>query len=261
MRIPLLAGREFSDFDGPNSTPVAVINETMARSMFAGENPVGQRLILYGRPREIVGIVGSVRHHGFSRDARPEMILPYRQFQFGGMTLVVRSAMEPAIVAAAIRAQVRSLDSRQPVYRVRTMDQFLADSVAQPRFTTLLLAGFAAIALLLALVGVYGVTSYAVSQRGREIAVRLALGAQRSQVLLMVMLQSLRHAALGVLIGIAGAIVGTRFMAGLLFGVTATDPPTFLGAAAALLLTALAATYIPALRAARATPVATLRGE
>ena len=121
MRIPLLRGREFTEFDGPASTPVVIINETMARQMFPGEDPLGRRLLLYGRPREIVGLVGSVRHRGFSRDARPEMILPYRQFQLGGMTLVVRSSLDPSVLAAAVAREVHAIDPDLPVSRVRTM--------------------------------------------------------------------------------------------------------------------------------------------
>ena len=233
MRIPLLRGRAFNEFDRPNSTPVMIINDTMARQLFPGEDPLGQRIRLYGRSREIVGVVGSVRHGGFSRNARPEMILPYRQFQFefGGMTLAVRSGLERTALAASIAGAVHALDPQRPIHRVRTMNEFLTDSVAQPRFTALLLGGFAVVALALALVGVYGVTSYAVNQRAREIAVRMALGAQRHEVVRLVARQSVRYAVIGVLIGMVGAAAGTRFMAGLLFGVTATDPLTFIGAA------------------------------
>ena len=261
MRIPLLRGRAFNEFDGPNSPPVVIINDTLARQMFPGEDPLGRRILLYGRPREIVGVVGAVRHRGFVLEARPEMTVPYRQFQFGTMTLAVRSDLDRAALAAAITQAVQALDAQQPVYRMRMMDEFLADSVAQPRFTTLLLGGFAGLALVLALVGVYGVTAYAVNQRAREIAVRLALGAQRHEVVRLVARQSVGYAALGVFFGIVGAAAATRLMAGLLFGVTATDPLTFISAAGALGLTALAASYIPALQAARVAPATTLRAD
>jgi putative ABC transport system permease protein len=261
MKIPLLRGREFTEFDSPTTTSVVVINETMARQMFPGEDPLGRRLLLYGRPREIVGLVGSVRHHGFSRDARPEMILPYRQFQLGGMTLVVRSSLEPSALAAAITKQVHAIDPDLPVFRVRTMQDLFADSVAQPRFTTLLLAGFACLAMTLALVGVYGVMSYTVSQRTQEIGVRMALGAGRSDVVWMVVRHGMLLAVVGIAVGLGVAAAGTRLMAGLLFGVTATDPVTFIAAAAALAVASLTATYIPALRAARVAPVTALRSE
>jgi putative ABC transport system permease protein len=261
LRIPLLSGREFNDFDGPNSTSVVIINDTLARQMFAQESPLGQRLMLYGRPREIVGVIGSVRHHGFSREPRPEMILPFRQFQSVGMTLVVRSRLERTALAAAVAGAVHALDSQQPVYRVRAMSELLADSTAQPRLTTMLLGGFAVLALVLALVGVYGVTSYAVSQRAREIAVRLALGAQRREVVRQVVRHGLGFVAIGVVIGLAGAAAGTRLMTGLLFGTTATDPLTFVAAAVAVVIVAVAATCAPAWRAARIAPIILLRSE
>jgi putative ABC transport system permease protein len=261
MQIPLIKGRAFTEFDGPDSTPVALINQTMAEEMFAGENAVGQRLMLYGRAREIVGVVGSVRHHGFTREPRPEMILPYRQFQSFATTLVVRSALDESAVAAAVRRAVQSIDPQQPVYRVRAMEGLLADSVAQPRFTALLLGGFAALALILAVVGVYGVMSYIVGQRAREIAVRMALGARRREVIGMVVRQGAILAAIGVALGSAGALAGARLMSGLLFGLTAADPATFVSAAVLVTAAALAASALPALRAARTTPVTVLRAE
>jgi putative ABC transport system permease protein len=261
MRIPLIGGREFTEFDGPGTTPVAIINDTLARQIFAGTNPIGQRLLLYGRPREIVGVVGSVRHYGFTRDPRPEMVLPYRQFQFTGMTLVVRGEIEQSAIAEAIRGAVQSLDPQQPVYGVRAADELLADSVAQPRFTALLLGGFAVVALVLAVVGVYGVMSYTVGQRAREIAVRMTLGARRSEVARMIVGQAAVYVIVGVIVGLAGALAGTRLMTGLLFGVAATDPTTLLSAAAVVIVTSLAASSIPAIRAARTMPVAVLRSQ
>jgi putative ABC transport system permease protein len=261
MKIPILQGREFTEFDGPATASVVIINETMQRQVFSGEDPIGQRLLLYGRPREIIGVVGSVRHHGFSRDTRPEMILPYRQFQLGGLTLVVRSDLETSGLTAAIKKEVHSIDPQLPFSRVRMMDELLAESVAQPRFTTLLLTGFASLAVTLALVGVYGVMSYSVSHRTKEIGVRIALGAVRSAVVWMVVRHGMSLVATGIIVGLGGAAVGTRLMARLLFGVTATDSTTFIAAAAALGVASLAATYIPALRAARVAPVTSLRSE
>jgi predicted permease len=261
MRIPLIAGREFTEVDGPASTSVVIINQITARELFGGVSPIGQRLVLYGRSREIVGVVGSLRHHGFTRDPRPEMILPYRQFQFESMTLVVRSAMAQTSVASTIKTAVQSLDAQLPVYRLRAMDEFLADSIAQPRFVTFVLGGFAALALVLALVGVYGVMSHIVGQRQREIAVRIAVGARRPQVIGMIVGQSVGYTAVGVVVGLAAAIAGARLMSGLLFGVTSTDSATFASATAAVILAALTATAIPAWRAAKTTPVSALRVE
>jgi putative ABC transport system permease protein len=233
----------------------------MARQMFRGENPIGQRLQLYGRAREIIGVVGSVRHHGFNRDPRPEMIVPNSQFQFGGMTLVARSNLEPSALGAAVAREVHALDPELPLSRVRTLDAYLSNSVAQPRFTTLLLIAFAAVAMVLALVGVYGVMSYSVSQRTREIGVRIALGADRHDVVWMVVRHGMWLAAIGVVAGLVGAAAATRVMERLLFGVTATDPFTFALAAAALGAASLAATCIPAWRASRVAPVTALRTE
>jgi putative ABC transport system permease protein len=261
MRIPLLSGRTFNEHDGPAAAPVIIVNDTMARQMFPGENPVGQRLQLYGRAREIIGVVGSVRHHGFNRDPRPEMIVPNLQFQFGGMTLVTRSNLEPSALGTAVAREVHALDPDLPLSRVRTLDAYLANSVAQPRFTTLLLIAFAAVAMVLALVGVYGVMSYSVSQRTREIGVRIALGADRHDVVWMVVRHGMLLAAIGVIAGLVGAAAATRAMERLLFGVTATDPFTFALASVALGVASLAATCIPAWRASRVAPVTALRTE
>jgi putative ABC transport system permease protein len=261
MRIVLTSGRVFTEFDGPDATPVAIINQTMANQMFAGENPVGQRLLLYGKSREIIGVVAPVKHHGFSRDPRPEMVLPSRQFQLGAMTIVARSRIEPAVLGATITRAVHRLDPELPVSRIRTMEEFLSASVAQPRFTAMLLAGFALLAMALALVGVYGVMAYAVGQRTREIGLRMALGAERSDVMWMVVRHGVALAGLGIVIGLIGAMGGTRLLERLLFGVSATDPMTFVAAATALGVASVVATCIPAFRAARVTPVTALRCE
>jgi predicted permease len=261
MRIPFVAGRGFTEFDGPGTTPVVIINDALARQAFGGDDPIGRRLMLYGRPRQIVGVVGSVRHHGFTRDPRPEMVLPYRQFQFTGMTLVARSTLAQSVVEESIRGAVRALDPLQPVYRVTAVDALLADSVAQPRFTAMVLGGFAVLALVLTVVGVYGVMSYTVGQRAREIAVRMTLGARWGEVAGMIVGQAAVYVMAGVVIGLAGAFAGTRLMTGLLFGVAATDPATLLAAVVVVTITALAASSIPAIRAARTIPVAVLRPE
>jgi putative ABC transport system permease protein len=261
MRIALTRGRLFSEFDGPDATPVVIINETMASQMFPGENPIGQQLLLYGKPREIIGVVASVKHHGFGRDPRPEMVLPSRQFQLGTMTIVARSGIEPAVLGAQITRAAHALDPELPVSRLRTMEEFQSASVAQPRFTALLLAGFALLAMALALVGVYGVMAYAVSQRTREIGVRMALGAERPDVVWMVVRHGATLAGLGIVIGLLAAAAGTRLLERLLFGVSATDPMTFVAAAAALGIASIAATCVPALRAARVAPVTALRCE
>jgi putative ABC transport system permease protein len=261
MGIALTSGRGFNEFDGPDATPVVIINQTMASQIFPGENPVGQRLLLYGKPREIVGVVRAVKHQGFSRDPRPEMVLPSRQFQLGAMTIVARSRIAPTVLGATIATAVHTLDPELPVSRVRTMEEFQSASVAQPRFTAVLLAGFALVAMSLALIGVYGVMAYAVGERTREIGVRMALGAKRSDVVWMVMRHGVAVAGLGIAIGLLGAAVATRVLERLLFGVSATDRVAFVAAAGALGIASVAATCIPAFRAARVAPVTALRCE
>jgi putative ABC transport system permease protein len=189
------------------------------------------------------------------------MHVPYKQFQLGGMTLVVRSSVEPTALAASIRRQVLEMDPEQPIYRERTMQQFLSESQARPAFTTLLLAGFAGLAVLLALVGIYGVISINIAQRTREIGVRMALGAGRADLVQMVIRQGMILAVSGVGLGIAGALALTQLMAGLLFGVAAWDPLTFTIAALLVALASLAATYLPARRATRVDPMVALRYE
>ena len=259
MEIPVLKGRPFLESDRPNTPPVAIINDTMARQLFPGEEPIGRRLLLYSRLREIVGVVGSVRHQGFSREPRPEMFLPHRQFQSAGMTLVVRGRGESTSLGRAVTTVVRSLDAQLVVQQPQAMTELLSRSVAQPRFTTLLLVGFASLALALALIGVYGVVSYTVSQRTREMGVRIALGASRSAVIGLVVRQAMALTGIGVLAGLAGAAVGTGLMTGLLFGVSTRDPATFIAAAVLLALGSLIATCVPALRASRVAPATILR--
>ena len=261
MRIALKNGRLFTEFDGPDSKPVMIINETMASQMFPGDDPIGKRVLLYGKAREIVGVVASVKHHGFSREPRPEMVVPNRQFQLGGMTIVARSSLEPSVIGAAIARAAHAMDPELPVSRVLTMEEFQSASVAQPRFTALLLAGFAMLAMSLALVGVYGVMAYVVSQRTREIGVRIALGAERQDVVWMVVRHGVVLAGIGIAIGLIGAVAATRLMERLLFGVSATDPITFVAAVVTLGIASVAATCVPALRAARVAPVIALRCE
>ena len=261
MEIPVLGGRAFTEFDGPASQSVMMINETMADQFFPDENPIGKRIVLYGRPREIVGVSGAVRHYGFSRDHVPEIILPSRQFQFGGMTLVVRTSVPPEALTNAVRSQVASIDRDQPVYRLQTMEAKLSESIASPRFTTSLLLLFAALAIAIVLVGIYGVFSYTVSERSHEIGIRMSLGARRHDVIAMVIGEGLRSVGLGVALGLAGALALGRLMQGLLFDVSATDPFTLAAVSAFLAVTALIAVYMPARRGTRIDPIVALRRE
>ncbi|HVG21247.1 MAG TPA: ABC transporter permease [Blastocatellia bacterium] len=280
MGIPVARGRAFNDQDTSESVRVAVINETLARRFFAEEDPIGKRVFM-GPPEEImppgllppgfrfqrytvIGVVSDVKHDGLDQPVRPEAYTLHAQ---GGdertrtMYVAVRTNSDPSNLVAAVRSQVLNIDKDQPIANVMTMEKRLSDSFSQQRFITLLLGVFAGVALILAGVGLYGVMSYSVTQRTHEIGIRMALGARASDVLRMVVSQGLRLTALGICIGLAGALLLTRLMRSLLFGVSATDPLTF--AAISLLLTgvALVACFVPARRATKVDPMVALRYE
>jgi putative ABC transport system permease protein len=260
MGIPILRGRGFTVADGPNTPDVIVINDALARVVFDGENPIGRRLVLYGRPREIVGIVGSVRHNGFRVEPKPEMIVPSKQFQqFGGMTLVVRSALDSGSVEMVIKRELRQIGPDLPLSNARTMERLMSDSVVQPRSTTLLLAAFALLGIALASVGIYGVMSYGVTQRTHEIGIRMALGARRAFLIRMFVTETITLLAFGIVCGLGAAFGATHLMRGLLFGVESSDPATYAAAVTVLLVAGLAATYRPVLRATRVHPLIALR--
>ena len=261
MDIPVARGRSFTEFDGPDSRSVMMINETMAEEFFPGEDPLGQNIVLYGRPREIVGVSGSVRHYGFDQDYAPEIILPSRQFQFGGMTIVLRTSVPADSLVNAVRSRVAVMDPDQPIYRLQTMETKLSASIAGPRFTALLLSLFAALAVAIAVVGTYGVFSYRVAERTQEMGLRMALGANRHDVISMVVREGIRLVGMGLGVGLLGALVLTRLMQGLLFNVSATDPRTFLSVALLLAVTALVSVYIPARRGTQVDPSVALRSE
>ena len=268
MQIPISRGRGFTEEDRKQSSPVAVINAEMARRHFAGEDPVGKRLSLQvslgeGEPawREIVGVVGDVKHFGLDAEARPEIYVPYAQQPTSAMTMVVRSAVDPANLSGAIRDEIKAIDKDLPVHSVATLESYVDRSVARRRFSTVLLMAFGAIALALAAIGVYGVMSYAVAERTREIGIRVALGAERRDILKLVVGQASVLLIAGLAAGLAGAFALTRVMEELLFGVSATDPVIFMAVPIALAAIALFASYIPALRATKVDPMIALRYE
>jgi len=263
MRIPLLAGRAFARQDSSESRKVVIVNEPFVKKFFPNENPIGKHLKMFeGKPefvvREIIGIVGGNKHFALQESLRPEMFTPG---SFMRMNVVVRSAGDPAMLTSVVREALRAIDPDEATSTFRTMDDVVSSSAAGNRFNTLLLGAFAAIALLLTAAGIFGVLSYLVTQRTREIGLRMALGAQPKEVLRVIVGHGMRFVLLGLCIGVAAALVVTRWMSSVLFDVKPTDPLTF--AAVAVLLTAVAflASYIPARRAMRVDPMVALRYE
>jgi putative ABC transport system permease protein len=271
MGIPLLAGRDFSDTDDSTHPGVVIINETAAKQFWPDEDPIGKHLTvgmpdevaLYGKPvsREIIGIVGNIKHQELNGDFQPEIYFPAWQLPADNMALVVRGPAAAENLINGMRSAVLSVDKDQPIRRARLLESSIARSVAPQRFVTMLLMLFAAIALLLAAVGIYGVMSYTVAQRTHEIGIRIALGAQTNDVLRLVVGQGMLLAGLGLAVGLVAALALTRLMQTLLFNISASDPITF--AAIALLLggVALLACYLPARRAAKVDPMVALRYE
>ncbi len=264
MGIPLLEGRTFREQDNLDRPRVVVIDETLARWFFPNQDPIGKHLQITDatRPaREIVGVVGGVRDTGFDQQPRPTIYFPSLQSPDQTMSLVVRTTLPPSSILPAIKKAIWSVDKNQPVFEVRSMDEIISGIVSAQRTAFLLLGAFALLALALGAIGIYGVTSYLVSKRTHEIGVRIALGAQPSDVLRLVLGHGARLAGIGVIGGVVAGLALTRLLSSLLFGVSATDPLTFVGVAILLSLVALAACYIPARRAMRVDPLVALRYE
>ena len=270
LRVPLLQGRLFNDSDTERNAYVAVVNETMAKQYFPGESALGKHVQLGAVPdnhipwMEIVGIVGDMKQ-SLASEAPSEMYVPYRQadslIPIFTMSLVLRTVKDPHQEVSALRSAVGSLSSNQPLVKIRTMDENIATSVSDSHFRTLLLGIFAASALLLALIGLYGLIAYSVAQRSSEIGVRMALGAQPNDILKMVVGQGLKLVLIGVAAGLAGALVLSRLLTQFLYGVAPSDPVTFIGVAAILILVAAIACWVPAQKATRVDPIIALRYE
>jgi len=267
MGIPLRSGRTFTSQDSRPLGVSVVVNESFEKQYFPGESAIGKRIRLGAGPgktarwQTVVGVVSDVRQSGLAGDVMPEVYSPDLEDSGEALSFVIRAAGEPAALISAVRGAVAEVAPDQPLYNVMTMEQRMADTTTSRRLNTTLLGGFAAVALLLAVVGIYGVMSYAVTQRRREIGVRMALGARKSDVLGLILHGGLRLTLLGVVIGLVGAFALTRYLSSQLYAVKATDPLTFLGIALALTGVALFACWLPARRAARVDPMEALRNE
>ena len=270
MGIALRQGRSFDEHDNRQSRPVVIVNETLARQYWPGENAVGKRLS-FGQGESakpwmtIVSVVADVRQMGLDAPVKAEMYFPYRQITshsfFKPRDLVIRTTGNPTDLVAAVRREIRAVDPDQPISNIATMADQLGEETQQRRVAMILLATFAALALLLSMLGIYGVLAYFVAQQTPEIGVRLALGAQPGDVLGLVLKKGMILAIGGVGVGLIAAFVLARLMQSLLYGVSATDPLTFAGVAALLLVVALLACYVPARRATRVDPMVALRCE
>ncbi|MDQ3817926.1 MAG: ABC transporter permease [Acidobacteriota bacterium] len=262
MGIPLREGRFFDDRDVKGTQPIVIIDETLARRQFPGEDPLGKHLRLGDTSREIVGVVGATRRYNLSDDPIPRAYIPYQQENWRSMTLVVRAQSgDPMSLAPAIRRELSMIDKDQPIHSFKPLAESVAEWVTPQRFSTLLLAAFAALAAALAAVGIYGVMSYSVTQRTHEIGVRVALGAQRRDVLRLVVGRGMTLTVIGVGVGLVASFALTRLLRNLLFGVSATDPLTFACVSLLLTIVALLACYLPARKATKVDPLIALRYE
>ncbi|HKE57182.1 MAG TPA: FtsX-like permease family protein, partial [Pyrinomonadaceae bacterium] len=263
MGIPLLAGRTFTDRDTQNTPRVAIVSETLAKRFFPNESPLGKRLNVETGPeafREIVGVVGDVKQNGLTRETRPHTYEPFAQAPDQFMTLIVRTNSDPQSLVPAIRSKVSEIDHELPVQSVRTLESMIANSLRQQRFTALMLSIFAGVATFLAAAGLYGVISYSVTQRTRELGIRVALGAQISSVMRLVLRQAMTFVLIGEVVGLVGAFALSRLFSGLVFGVTPTDALTFATVTVLLTVVALMACYLPARRATKVDPLVAIRG-
>jgi predicted permease len=268
LRIAFQAGRDFTGHDNMTAQGVAIVNETAVRKYWRGENPVGQSLRLHAgvsavrqTPRVVVGVVKDVRYGGLDVEPQAEVYIPHSQHPVDGLVMTVRTRGNPRDALGEARGVLRHLDPGMPMSDVATMEEIVAESVAARRFSLVLLAGFAGVALLLAAIGIYGVLSYTVGQRTKEIGVRMAMGAPRRHVLRLVVGEGVTLVVLGLTIGLGLALGLTRVIRGLLYQVQPYDPPTLAAVGAALVAVALTASYMPARRAASVDPVQALRAE
>jgi len=264
LQIPLLSGRVYDERDRADAPKVAIVNQAFAQRYFPNGDALGKH-VGFGCEKElcatIVGVVGNIKQESITTGVSPELYVPFNQMPMNGMTVFVRTNGEPSELARALRSEVLAIDGNQPVFDVKTLDQRVIETIAVSRSLMLLFSGFALVALALACVGTYGIVSYSVSQRTREIGIRMALGARAGDVLRMVLQNGMKLVVAGILIGVAGALALTRFLTTLLFGVTPTDKLTFVVVSMVLIIVALIACLIPARRATKVDPLKALRYE
>jgi putative ABC transport system permease protein len=268
VRAPITLGRAFTERDDRNAPPVAIVTESFAKQYFPGENPIGKRItpngsIDPGKPpvREIVGVVGDIHLISLRETPKPQIYIPHQQFGIATMSIFVRTQMNPESITFDLRRAVADIDKDVPVYRTRTLGDYMSGSIAQPRLNAMLVGLFAVIALLLAAAGIFGVMSYSVTQRTQEIGIRMALGAQRYDVLRLIIVQGMRSVGIGLVLGIIGVLVSSRLLQSFLFGIGATDLGTMLAVTLILTAVALIACLVPARRATLVDPIKALRAE
>ena len=267
LRTPIALGRAFTERDDKNAPPVAIVSESFAKQFFPGENPIGKRITpngsVTGKPpvREIVGVVADMHLISLKVAPRPQIYLPHQQFGTHSLSIFVRTAIDPQSFTSTLRRTVAEIDKNLPIYRTRTLTDYISQSIAQPRLNAMLVGLFALIALLLAAAGIFGVMSYSVTQRTQEIGIRLALGAQRYDVLRLIVLQGMRFVGVGLVLGIIGVLVSSRLLQSFLFGIGATDLRTMVVVSLLLSAVAFIACFLPARRAARVDPIVALRAE
>jgi putative ABC transport system permease protein len=263
LEIPLLEGRDFDTRDQPASPPVVIVNRELARREWPNESPLGKRLMFLGPDvyATVVGVVGDVKQFTIGEPPEPQVDAPMPQATGIFNSVVARTTGDPMQLEKALRAAIWSVDPDQPVWKIRSLESLMARDTSGARFTVLLTGSFAVLALLLAAVGVYGVMSYVVAQRAREVGIRMALGGRRRQVVGMVLGRGLRLVGIATVLGVAAAIGASRLLRSMLFGVSATDLVTFVGVPLVLAAVAFVACWIPARRAARVDPMVALRLE
>ena len=262
MRVPLRGGREFTAADTAQSHKVVIVNETFAHRFWPNENALGKHVLVGRGPEtsEVVGVSADIKNKGLAQDTQAQLYVPFPQLPWANMNLLVRTAMSPQSITSAVLAQISAVDPDQPVNKIQTVDELMDSSRSQPRFTLLLLAIFSATALALALIGIYGVLAYSVAQRRQEMGIRMALGARRADILLLIVRHGLLLAATGIAIGMIAALLLTRLMSSMLYKVGAHDLTTFVLAPAIFLAIAMLASYLPARRATKVDPAEALRG-